>query len=172
MSFAFHLRATRAGFAPKNIAVVAGINEWIKVLFLCYVISRVKWVKFYWRLDFRQGLHLLWAERTIGYFVTQYWNSFGVYSQRLKCFLLTWNKVVILVIHYFSVFVGVIVGVLLANPCTEEVRARSFVVFVHSCVRTFTGLFIQVCRKIFNSFKLASLVWRILIFMICSLLCF
>ena len=82
------------------------------------------------------------------------------------------NKVVILVIHYFSVFVGVIVGVLLANPCTEEVRARSFVVFVRSCVRTFTGLFIQVCRKIFNSFKLASLVWRILIFMICSLLCF
>lgn len=56
----------------------------------------------------------------------------------------------------FSVFVGVIVGVLLANPCTEEVRARSFVVFVRSCVRTFTGLFIQVCRKIFNSFKLAS----------------
>ena len=78
----------------------------------------------------------------------------------------------ILVIHYFSVFVGVIVGVLLANPCTEEVRARSFVVFVHSCVRTFTGLFIQVCRKIFNSFKLASLVWRILVFMLCSLLCF
>ena len=74
----------------------------------------------------------------------------------------------ILVIHYFSVFVGVIVGVLLANPCTEEVRARSFVVFVRSCVRTLTGLFIQVCRKIFNSFKLASLVWRILIFMICS----
>lgn len=50
----------------------------------------------------------------------------------------------ILVIHHFSVFVGVIVGVLLANPCTEEVHARSFVVFVHSCVRTFTGLFIQV----------------------------
>lgn len=58
-------------------------------------------MKFHWRLDFRQELHLLWAERTIGYFVTQYWNSLGVYSQRLKCFLLTWNKVVILVIHYF-----------------------------------------------------------------------
>ena len=95
----------------------------------------------------------------------------GIQSE-IEMFLLTWNKVVILAIHYFSVFVGVIVGVLLANPCTEEVRARSFVVFIRSCVRTFTGLFIQVCRKIFNSFKLASLVWRILIFMICSLLCF
>lgn len=94
----------------------------------------------------------------------------GIQSE-IEMFLLTWNKVVILAIHYFSVFVGVIVGVLLANPCTEEVRARSFVVFIRSCV-PFTGLFIQVCRKIFNSFKLASLVWRILIFMICSLLCF
>ena len=59
----------------------------------------------------------------------------------------------ILVIHYFSVFVGVIVGVLLANPCTEEVRARSFVVFVRSCVRTFTGLFIVVKFLIHSSWQ-------------------
>ena len=39
ISLAFHLRATRAGFAPENIVIVAEMNKRVKILFLCYIIS-------------------------------------------------------------------------------------------------------------------------------------
>ena len=37
IAFAIHLRATRAGLAPENIVIVAGINEIKSSFVLCYL---------------------------------------------------------------------------------------------------------------------------------------
>ena len=43
--FAFHLRATRAEFAPENIVIIAGINEWLNHLFVLYYLTALVYTK-------------------------------------------------------------------------------------------------------------------------------
>lgn len=52
ISFAIHLQATHAGFATKNIVIIAGIKL-TKIIFLSYIINMHHWPPSLWWIDIK-----------------------------------------------------------------------------------------------------------------------